>query len=406
MTPLATTSESIAGPAGQKGAAAVVSSDRDAGSSLIPTPAEIYARSIRFYLAPILSLLDDPSVSEILVNGPRQVYCERAGRLEPTECRFDDPALLEAAARNIGDFVGRTLDEGAHSMDARLPDGSRVHVIIPPCSAKQGVCLSIRKFQKSSFDLVKLVAKGSLTEEAAEFLRIAVLLHRNTVIAGGTGTGKTSLLNAMSAAIPDRERIVVIEDTSELQLSQPHTVYLEAQPADGRGRGGVSIRDLFVDSLRMRPDRVVVGEVRRGEALDLIQSMLSGHAGSLSTVHANTPLDALIRLETLSQMSDLALPAHIARMQVAAAIHLVVQLRRFPDGSRRVTSIAESRGLAADGRYVVEELYRYFGEGRDAAGKYLGKLMRAGAKPSFSAEIKAMGLLGDCTLTRDLFEES
>jgi pilus assembly protein CpaF len=297
-------------------------------------PKDIYDRSIRHFLGPVAPLLDDPGVSEILINGPAQIYCERSGRLERTECAFADAALVMAAARNIGDYVGRSVDHGEHSMDARLPDGSRVHVIVPP-SSRQGACISIRKFQKSSFDLDKLVARGSLSEEAAEFLRLAVLLHRNTVISGGTGTGKTSMLNALSAAIPDHERIIVIEDTSELQLAQPHTVYLEAQPPDTHGHGAVTIRDLFVDSLRMRPDRIVVGEVRRGEALDLVQSMISGHSGSLSTVHANTPRDAAIRLETLSLMSDVSLPVHVARMQVASAIHLVVQLAPVPSPPSR-----------------------------------------------------------------------
>jgi pilus assembly protein CpaF len=199
-------------------------------------------------------------------------------------------------------------------MDARLPDGSRVHVIVPP-SARNGCCISIRKFKKSTFNLASLVHSGSISEEAKEFLGLAVLLHKNMVIAGGTGSGKTSLLNALSAEIPEHERIVVIEDSSELQLHQPHTVYLEAQPERPDGTGRVTIRDLFVDSLRMRPDRIVVGEIRRGEALDLIQSMISGHAGSLTTVHATTAYDAAVRLETLSLMSDVALPVHVARMR-------------------------------------------------------------------------------------------
>ena len=266
-------------------------------------PQDVYQRSIRHFLHPVVGLLDDPTVSEILINGPSRVYFERKGRLEASDCRFQDDGFLMAVVRNIAEYVGRTIGDGSHSMDARLPDGLRVHVIVPPAS-RQGVCVSIRKFQKSSFDLARLVEWGSLSAEAAEFLRLSVLLHKNTVISGGTGTGKTLMLNALSTAIPEHERIIVIEDTSELQLSQPHTVYLEAQPPDVHGEGQVTIRDLFVDSLRMRPDRIVVGEVRRGEALDLIQSMISGHAGSLTTVHANTCRDAAIRLETLCLMSD------------------------------------------------------------------------------------------------------
>lgn len=354
-------------------------------------PASIYQETTRHFLGPILPLLDDPSVTEILINGPNVIYFERAGKLARSDLKFPDDASLMAAARNVAEFVNRRIDQDHHSMDARLPDGSRVHVIIPP-SSRQGVCFSIRKFQKSSFDLASLVKRGSLSAEAAEFLELVVILHKNTVIAGGTGTGKTSMLNALSAAIPAHERIVVIEDSSELQLNQLHTVYLEAQPPRPDGKGQVTIRDLFVDSLRMRPDRVVVGEVRRGEALDLIQSMISGHAGSLTTVHASTPRDTLIRLETLSLMSDVSLPVYVARAQVASAIHVVVQITRFGDGSRRVQSITEVRGLGADNAYQFEELYRFQARGRSAEGNVLGELVPTGSQPSFASEPHALGL--------------
>lgn len=363
---------------------------------------EVFGRSIRHFLAPVATLLDDPNVSEILINGPEQVYFERAGVLHPSDIRFADPSLVLAAARNIADYVGRDIGAGRHSLDARLPDGSRVHVIVPPCS-RQGVCISIRKFRRSAFDLANLVDRGTLTPAAAEFLRLAVLLHRNAVISGGTGSGKTSLLNALSAAIPPQERIVVIEDTAELQLAQPHTVYLEAQPADTQGRGGVTVRDLFVDSLRMRPDRVVVGEVRRGEALDLVQAMLSGHTGALSTVHANTPRDAAIRLETLCLMSDVSLPVHVARTQVASAVHLVIQIARLPDGSRRVTAIAECLGLGPDGNYRFADLFRFVGQGRDAEGRIRGGLEATGGRPTFAADIDALGYRDQVSLTADLF---
>jgi pilus assembly protein CpaF len=288
-------------------------------------------------------------------------------------------------------------------MDARLPDGSRVHIILPP-SSRQGTCISIRKFHKSTFDLGALVERGSLSAEAAEFLELAVLLHKNTLISGGTGTGKTSLLNALSAAIPAQERIVVIEDSSELQLHQPHTVYLEAQPAQPDGRGAVTIRDLFVDSLRMRPDRIVVGEVRRGEALDLVQSMLSGHAGALATVHANTPRDALTRLETLCLMSDVSLPVHVARTQLASAVHLVVQIARFADGSRRIQAVTEVVGLDESGAYRCQDLYRFQARGYDPGGQLLGELVRCGTRPTFAAEPLALGLAGRVQRTATLFE--
>jgi pilus assembly protein CpaF len=382
-----------------------MSPDNTVVAALNPLPVnpnEIFERSIRHFLLPILPLLDDPSISEIMINGPSQIYFERAGKLHLSECRFPDAGFVIAAARNIGQFVGRTVGDGAHSMDARLPDGSRVHVIVPP-SSRNGPCISIRRFQKSTFSLTKLVERGSLTAEAAEFLRIAVLLHRNIIISGGTGTGKTSMLNALSAAIPESERIVVIEDTAELQLAQPHTVYLEAQPPDVHGENGVTIRDLFVDSLRMRPDRIVVGEVRRGEALDLVQSMLSGHAGSLATVHANTPRDAAVRLETLSMMNDVGLPAHVARTQVSSAVQIVLQLARMSDGSRKVTAVSECRGLSPKKQYRFRDLYRFVGRGRDETGKILGELQPTEFRPSFAGEIDAFGYRDEVRLTAKMF---
>jgi pilus assembly protein CpaF len=349
-----------------------------------------------------LPLLDDPDVSEVLINGPKTVFVEKSGKLNSAEVQFPSEAALLAAARNIAEFVGRPLDDDNHSMDARLPDGSRVHVIIPP-SSRNGVCISIRKFRNDSFDLAKLVEWNSVSAEAAEFLSLCVQMHRNIVIAGGTGSGKTSLLNAMSAEIPSNERIVVIEDSSELQLQQPHTVYLEAQPARPDGSGEVTIRDLFVDSLRMRPDRIVVGEVRRGEALDLVQSMISGHSGAMTTVHATTAHDAAIRLETLSMMSDVALPAHVARLQVASALHLVVCINRLPDGSRRIQSISESLGTDADGQYAFSNLFRFESEGRTEDGHIAGNLNSTGTKPTFADTPRSLGLTDRIDQTSRLF---
>jgi pilus assembly protein CpaF len=364
---------------------------------------EIYRETTRHFLKPIVPLLDDPTVSEVLINGPENIYFERAGRIHRAEgVRFPDNAALMAAARNIAEYVNRRIDETHHSMDARLPDGSRVHVIIPPAS-RQGVCFSIRKFMKSMFNLDKLIERGSLSAIAAEFLRLVVALHKNTVVAGGTGTGKTSMLNALSTAIPEYERIVVIEDSSELQLFQPHTLYLEAQPPRPDGHGGVTIRDLFVDSLRMRPDRIVVGEVRRGEALDLIQSMLSGHAGSLTTVHASTPRDAAVRLETLCLMSDVSLPVQVSRMQVSSALHVVVQLARLGDGSRRVQKISEMLGLDEHGAYRTRDLFVFAATGTDAEGRVQGELRPTGARPTFADEPQSLGLAGMIDLTREMF---
>lgn len=363
---------------------------------------EIYQASVRHFLSPVRELLEDPTVSEILVNGPACIYFERRGVLHRSEAKFPDAVALEAAAQNIAEYVGRTLDENHHSVDARLPDGSRVHLIRPPAS-RQGICMSIRRFQKSSFVLDKLVAGGSLSEEAAEYLQLCVKLHKNMVIAGGTGTGKTSMLNALSAAIPSHERIIVIEDSSELQLQQPHTVYLEAQQARPDGSGAVTIRDLFVDSLRMRPDRIVVGEVRRGEALDLIQSMISGHAGALTTVHATTARDASIRLETLSLMSDVSLPVYVARAQVASALHVVLQITRLSDGSRRVSRITECLGLGDDNNYRFSDLYQLHVTGKDPEGRVLSELRATGRVSVFADEPWGLGLDAEIRLTKSVF---
>jgi len=368
-------------------------------------PKEIYQKTTGYFLEPIRALLDDPAVSEVLINGPGTIYFEKAGKLQLAKAKFPDAASLMAAVRNIAEYVNRRIDADHPSMDARLPDGSRVHVIIPPCS-RSGVCISIRKFQRSFFDLDFLVKQASLSPEAAEFLQLVVLLHKNTIISGGTGSGKTSLLNALSKTIPEGERIVVIEDSSELQLHQPHTVYLEAQPARPDGKGQVTIRQLFADSLRMRPDRIVVGEVRRGEALDLVQSMLSGHAGALSTVHANTPRDALIRLETLCLMSDVSLPVYVARLQVASAMHVIVQIARYADGSRRIQAISEVLGLDEQQHYRVQDLYRFEAAGLDAQGKLQGRLAACGARPTFSGEPWRMGFGDRVKLTQDVFAQS
>jgi pilus assembly protein CpaF len=364
---------------------------------------EIYSETVRHFLAPVLPLLDDPTVTEILINGHKTIYFERDGKLNLAEgMSFPSYALLMAAARNIAEYTGRSIDDDNHSMDARLPDGSRVHVIVPP-SSRNGVCISIRKFKKSTFNLASLVKSGSMSDEGREFLSLCVLLHKNMVIAGGTGSGKTSLLNALSTEIPEYERIVVIEDSSELQLNQPHTVYLEAQPAKPDGTGRVTIRDLFVDSLRMRPDRIVVGEIRRGEALDLVQSMISGHAGSLTTVHATTAADAAIRLETLSLMSDVALPVHVARTQVASAIQVIVQIGRFLDGSRKLRAITECLGLDDKGNYRFQDIYRFEAEGLNAEGRLMGELKPTGVIPTFHEEASQMGYQDRVVLTKKLF---
>ena len=363
----------------------------------------IFEASLSYFLAPISDFLDDDRVTEIMVNGYEHIYIERRGKVELTDARFANHDALLSAVHNIAQFVGRQIDEKHPVLDARLPNGSRVNAVIPP-SASRGIYLTIRKFSRNTLTLEDLVRFGSLSPEGKEFLELTVRLHKNTMISGGTGTGKTSLLNAISTAIPEEERIIVIEDTSELRLLQEHCLYLEAQQPNAYGEGGISVRQLFVSSLRMRPDRIIVGEIRSGEALDLIQSMLSGHAGSLSTVHANTPYDALIRLETLSLMSDVEIPIYVARAQVASAIHLIVQLARFAeDGSRKIVRITEACGISGDNQYQLKDLFVSKFEGRNASGGLITKLVPTGELPSFTKEVHEHGLSDRVRLTKAMW---
>lgn len=352
----------------------------------------IFEASVDYFLTPIRPYLEDDTVTEIMVNGFNEIYVERRGRLEKTNASFPSHDALLSAIHNVAQFVNREIDADRPIMDARLPNGSRVHVVLPP-SARRGIYLTIRKFNRDIFGMEDLIHLGSMSESAKEFLEICVRLKKNTVVAGGTGTGKTSLLNAISTAIPKDERIVVIEDSSELRLAQPHTLYLEVQQPDSMGRGGVSIRDLFKASLRMRPDRIIVGEVRSGEALDMVQSMISGHAGSLTTVHATTPRDALIRLETLSLMSEVELPVYVARAQVASAINLVVQLSRYSeDGSRKISRISEACGMDTNNNYTFRDLFVTRIKGRTPQGRLIADLAPTGETPTFADEISEYGL--------------
>lgn len=364
----------------------------------------IYEKAKSYFLKPVESLMEDPSVSEIMIVGHDCIYFERAGKLHQADATFGSESRLQAAVRNIGEYVGTRIDQSTHSMDARLPSGERVHAIIPPAS-RNGTCLTIRKFNPTGFTLADLVDCGSMSKSAMEFLGICVALKKNIVISGGTGTGKTSMLNALSTKIGEGERVIVIEDTSELNLEQKHTVYLEAQHGDGERSPKVTIRDLLVDSLRMRPDRIVVGEVRRGEALDLIQSMITGHAGSLTTVHANSPRDATIRLETLCLMSDVQLPVYVARTQVASAVDIVIQIERFSDGTRKVRSISECLGLdsSSNNEYIIKQLYEFEAEGVDENETILGELNETGLKASFESEPFKMGLGNRVEQSSNLF---
>jgi pilus assembly protein CpaF len=302
-------------------------------------------------------LLDDPDVTEVMVNGPERIYFEKRGRIQSSECRFPDERMLMAAVLNIAEFVDRPLGDGHLSMDARLPDGSRVHVILPPVS-RVGICLTVRKFKKAGFSLAELVDSGSIDQAGKELLVQGVQEHKNIIVAGGTGTGKTTVLNALSAFVSPDERIIVIEECGELQLIQPHTIYLETRTDQDPDLPVFSVRELFANSLRMRPDRILIGEVRRGEALELVQSMLSGHSGSLATLHASTPSAAATRLETLCMMNDMQIPMTIARAQVAEAIDWVVQTKRNASGQRYISEIAELTGLDAANIYTWRSLWR------------------------------------------------
>ena len=363
----------------------------------------IFEASANYFLEPIGPFLEDDSVTEIMVNGHREIYIERRGRLERTEVEFASEDALESAIHNIAQWIGREITPERPVLDARLPNGSRVHAIIPPC-ARGGTYLTIRKFAREALTLEDFIRFGSLSESAREFLEICVRLRKNILIAGGTGTGKTALLGAISRAIPEEERIVVIEDTSELRLIQKHCLYLEASQGNAAGRGALGVRQLFINSLRMRPDRIILGEVRSGEALDLVQSMISGHAGSLSTVHANTARDALIRLETLSMMSDVELPVYVARAQVASAIDLVVQIARFTeDGSRKVTRITETSELDENNQYTTRDLFVSRLAGKTPDGRLIAELEPVGNKPAFAAEPREKGLGDMRQLTRGIW---
>ncbi len=366
----------------------------------------IFEASVSYFLNPVRQYLDDETVTEVMVNRYDQVYIERAGQLFETPARFESEDALLSAVHNVAQWVGRRIDQDQPILDARLPDGSRVHAIIPP-GCRNGTCLTIRKFKRGGLTLDDLIAFGSLSEAAREFLEICVRLHKNIIISGGTGTGKTSLLGAVSAAIPEEERIIVIEDTSELLLRQQHCIYLEVQRPDEYGRGGLSIRQLFVSSLRMRPDRIIVGEVRGGEALDMVQAMLSGHAGSLSTVHANSARDALVRLETLSMMSDVEIPVYVARAQVASAIDLIVQLDRFSeDGSRKVTRITETVGLDPHNQYEMRDLFTCRMQGKSRDGRLIARLEATGQQPTFAGQVHQQGMQQHVRLTNSLWQAS
>ena len=354
-------------------------------------PKEVYEETLLSFLAPVRPFLDDPKVSEIMINGPNQIFIEKAGKLTLTDARFPSHEALNAALRNIAQYVGKMINEDNPILEARLPDGSRIEAVVPP-AAPDGPDVSIRRFFKETLTVQRLVDFGSLTSEAAQFLECLVVMKQNIVVAGGTGSGKTSMLNALSSFIPDDERIVIIEDSREVQLQRQHVVQLEARPGDAKGKGKVTIRDLFRATLRMRPDRIVVGEIRGGEALDLVQAMTSGHGGCITTVHATYPHDTLTRLETMSLMSDVELPLSALRVQLGSAINLVVQTSRLQDGSRKVTHVSEVRGYHADKGFEIVDLFVRRFQGRDEEGNLLSTFEPTGELPLCTDMVHSYGM--------------
>jgi pilus assembly protein CpaF len=351
-----------------------------------------------FGLGPLEPLLQDPTVNDVLVNGCSDIRVERFGRLEKTVARFKDDAHLMRIIDKIVSSVGRRIDETTPMVDARLADGSRVNVIIPPL-ALDGPMMSIRRFATDPFTAADLVELGTLSEGLVELLRAVVASRLNVLISGGTGAGKTTLLNVLSSFLPEHERVVTIEDAAELQLKQGHVIRLETRPANLEGTGRVTARDLVINSLRMRPDRIIVGEVRGPEALDMLQAMNTGHDGSLTTVHANSPRDALSRIETMVAMSNLGIPQRAAREQIASAIDVVIQVSRLSDGRRRLVSLQEVTGM--EGEVVtMQEIFTFARQGIGENGRVLGSIVATGLRPSFAEKVKLSGI----ELDAEIFE--
>jgi len=352
----------------------------------------IFEQTVLQFFAPITPFLDDPTVSEVMINGPDQIYIERRGVLELTSARFATREALLAALRNLSQYVGKYVSEDHPILEGRFPDGSRVEALLPPV-APDGPHVSIRRFFKETLTVERLVEFDSLTRLAAQSLQAMMAAKLNILIAGGTGSGKTSMLNALSSFIPDGERVVVIEDSREIQFQKPHVVQLEARPAGAKGRGAVSIRELFRATLRMRPDRVIVGEIRGGEALDIVQAMTSGHGGCMGTLHASHPKETLSRLETMAMMSELEMPLGALRAQIGAGVQLLVQVARLQDGSRKVTHISEVQGFDLQAqKYTVTDLFLRKYHGLDDRGRMQSELCPTGILPSFLPQLEEHGV--------------
>ncbi len=346
----------------------------------------VFKATIRQTLGPVAAYLEDPNISEILINGPFDIFVESQGKLSKTTAQFPDEDSLRAAVNTIAQSVGRRITEDEPRLDARLPDGSRIAVVIPPC-ARNGTTVSIRKFTQNKMSFKDYVKMGSLTADGAQFLDVCMFLGKNILVSGGTGSGKTTLLSLLCSRIPKGQRVIVIEDSSELAINYDHIVNFETRQANQIGKGEVTMKDLLKSSLRLRPDRIIVGEVRAAEAIELINAMNTGHKGCLGTVHANSPEDAIVRLEALAQSGDAKISEKALRYQVAAAIDLIVQVSRYSDGSRRIGAISEVAGLNVDGSYKVIPLFNMSRMVRGADGKLQGQLEPTGEVPSFMHEI-------------------
>ncbi len=345
---------------------------------------------------PMEEYFNDPHINEIMVNGPSQIFVERNGKMFLTETKYESETQLRFAVNHIINPLGRYANYKQPTVDARLKDGSRVNVVIPPV-AQQGSCLSIRRFLKDKLTVQNLIEYGALTQGMAEFLKVCVQARLNIIVAGNTSSGKTTFLNVLARDIPDHERIVTIEDSVELALPQVHKVSLEARPPDYRGEGQVTIRDLVKNSLRMRPDRIIVGEIRGGEALDMLQAMNTGHDGSMTTVHSNSPRDTLSRLETMTLMAGFELPVLAIRKQIAAALDLIVYLTRFPDGTRKVTQISEVAGMESE-VISLTDIFQFQQTGLDADGRPLGQFRPTGLRPMFAPRLESAGFKFDRTI--------
>ncbi|MHB8381870.1 MAG: TadA family conjugal transfer-associated ATPase [Candidatus Binataceae bacterium] len=349
-------------------------------------------------LGPLEPLLWDDDITDILVNGHGQVYVEKHGKLHPTEVKFQDDAHLMLIIDRIVSQVGRRVDESSPMVDARLPDGSRINAIIPPL-ALDGPSLSIRRFGKRRFDIQDLVDKGSVVQEIVEFLQTIVRARLNIIVCGGTGSGKTTMLNCLSAFVPEDERIVTIEDSAELSLQQPHVVRLETRPANVEGKGDVSQRDLVKNTLRMRPDRIIVGEVRGAEVFDMLQAMSTGHDGSLGTIHANTPRDAMGRLEMMMLLSGISIPQRAMRQQIASALNMIVHVSRLSDGTRKVMKISEISGMEGE-MVMMQDLFEFKRTGMGPGGEVVGNFVSTGIRSSYSQRLEAAGMKLDARLFR------